>query len=205
MNSLNYWYLNILCYWWCIFIFNIFCWSQVSLASDASLEEVASLTEGFTGADLAAILRDAKLAAVHKVLEDRNNGISDTQPCISKELLISTAREARPSTSAEQKMQYDMDFGQFVSSRKSVSTKVRFMLHFLAYKQCVFQLKIPIPHLIDAPFCRCLMFLAIRFLDSYWNISLQARESKGKKVTLAWVSLHWTSKATSSICCLHGS
>uniref|UniRef100_A0A0E0QM99 Peroxisomal ATPase PEX1 n=1 Tax=Oryza rufipogon TaxID=4529 RepID=A0A0E0QM99_ORYRU len=96
---------------------------EVSLASDASLEEVASLTEGFTGADLAAILRDAKLAAVHKVLEDRNNGISDTQPCISKELLISTAREARPSTSAEQKMQYDMDFGQFVSSRKSVSTK----------------------------------------------------------------------------------
>jgi peroxin-1 len=98
---------------------------EVSLASDASLEEVASLTEGFTGADLAAILRDAKLAAVHKVLEDRNNGISDTQPCISKELLISTAREARPSTSAEQKMQYDMDFGQFVSSRKSVSTKAR--------------------------------------------------------------------------------
>uniref|UniRef100_A0A0E0LXW1 Peroxisomal ATPase PEX1 n=1 Tax=Oryza punctata TaxID=4537 RepID=A0A0E0LXW1_ORYPU len=98
-----------------------------SLASDASLEDVASLTEGFTGADLAAILTDAALAAVHEFLEDRNNGVSDTdrEPCISKELLMSVARKARPSTSEDQKRQYDMEFGEFVSSRKSVSTKAR--------------------------------------------------------------------------------
>ncbi|GJN15476.1 hypothetical protein PR202_gb02396 [Eleusine coracana subsp. coracana] len=66
---------------------------NVSLASDASLEDIASLTEGFTGADLAAILTDAG--------------------------------KARPSTPADEKRRYDREFGEFVSSRKSISTKAR--------------------------------------------------------------------------------
>ncbi|XP_006660378.3 peroxisome biogenesis protein 1 [Oryza brachyantha] len=99
---------------------------KVSLASDASLEEVASLTEGFTGADLAAILADAGVAAVNEILEEINNGtISDREPCISRELLMSVAMKARPSTSADKRRQYDMEYGEFVSSRKSVSTKAR--------------------------------------------------------------------------------
>ncbi|CAO2177330.1 unnamed protein product [Urochloa humidicola] len=97
----------------------------VSLASDASLEDVASLTEGFTGADLAAILTDAGLAAVHELLDNRENGVPETEPCISKELLMSVARKARPSTPADEKRRYDREFGEFVSSRKSVSTKAR--------------------------------------------------------------------------------
>ncbi|CAO2184023.1 unnamed protein product [Urochloa humidicola] len=97
----------------------------VSLASDASLEDVASLTEGFTGADLAAILTDAGLAAVHELLDNRENGVPESEPCISKELLMSVARKARPSTPADEKRRYDREFGEFVSSRKSVSTKAR--------------------------------------------------------------------------------
>ncbi|KAL6858720.1 hypothetical protein ACP4OV_017722 [Aristida adscensionis] len=97
----------------------------VSLASDVSLEDVASLTEGFTGADLAAILTDAGLAAVHELLDNRENGIPEIEPCISKELLMSVARKARPSTPADEKRRYDKEFGEFVSSRKSISTKVR--------------------------------------------------------------------------------
>ncbi|TVU04575.1 hypothetical protein EJB05_47691, partial [Eragrostis curvula] len=97
----------------------------VSLASDASLEDVASLTEGFTGADLAAILTDAGLAAVHELLDNQENGIPEREPCISKELLMSVARKARPSTPADEKRRYDREFGEFVSSRKSISTKAR--------------------------------------------------------------------------------
>ncbi|KAM3190256.1 hypothetical protein ACQJBY_068446 [Aegilops geniculata] len=97
----------------------------VSLASDASLEDVASLTEGFTGADLAAILTDAGLAAVHEVLDSRQDGIPEREPCISKELLMSVAMKARPSTPADDKSGYDKEFGEFVSSRKSLSTKAR--------------------------------------------------------------------------------
>ncbi|KAL6646354.1 hypothetical protein ACP70R_017962 [Stipagrostis hirtigluma subsp. patula] len=97
----------------------------VSLASDVSLEDVASLTEGFTGADLAAILTDAGLAAVHELLDSRENGIPEREPCISKELLMSVARKARPSTPADEKRRYDKEFGEFVSSRKSISTKAR--------------------------------------------------------------------------------
>lgn len=97
----------------------------VSLASDASLEDVASLTEGFTSADLAAILTDAGLAAIHEVLDSKENGIPEGEPCISKELLMSVARKARPSTPADNKRGYDKEFGEFVSSRKSISTKAR--------------------------------------------------------------------------------
>lgn len=108
----------------------VFSWCQVSLASDASLEDVASLTEGFTGADLAAILTDAGLAAVHELLDNRENGVPDSEPCISKELLMSVARKARPSTPADEKRRYDREFGEFVSSRKSISTKVHLIFNF---------------------------------------------------------------------------
>ncbi|XP_024316526.1 peroxisome biogenesis protein 1 isoform X2 [Brachypodium distachyon] len=98
----------------------------VSLAEDAILEDVASLTEGFTGADLAAILTDAGLAAVHEVLDNsRETGVPEREPCISKELLMSVAMKARPSTPADDKRGYDKEFGEFVSSRKSISTKAR--------------------------------------------------------------------------------
>jgi peroxin-1 len=106
---------------------------QVSLASDASLEDVASLTEGFTGADLAAILTDAGLAAVHELLDNRENGVPESEPCISKELLMSVARKARPSTPADEKRRYDREFGEFVSSRKSVSTKVHLISSFTMF------------------------------------------------------------------------
>ncbi|KAG2580635.1 hypothetical protein PVAP13_6NG359400 [Panicum virgatum] len=97
----------------------------VSLANDTSLEDVAFLTEGFTGADLAAILTDAGLAAVHELLDNQGNGVPESEPCISKELLMSVARKARPSTPADEKRRYDKEFGEFVSSRKSISTKVQ--------------------------------------------------------------------------------
>jgi peroxin-1 len=106
---------------------------QVSLASDASLEDVASLTEGFTGADLAAIITDAGLAAVHELLDNRENGVPESEPCISKELLMSVARKARPSTPADEKRRYDREFGEFVSSRKSVSTKVHLISSFTMF------------------------------------------------------------------------
>jgi peroxin-1 len=116
----------------------VFCWYQVSLAGDASLEDVASLTEGFTGADLAAILTDAGLAAVHELLDNRENGVPESEPCISKELLMSVTRKARPSTPADDKRRYDREFGEFVSSRKSISTKVHLTsnLHHQTIDSC---------------------------------------------------------------------
>jgi SpoVK/Ycf46/Vps4 family AAA+-type ATPase len=110
---------------------HVFRWFQVSLASDASLEDVASLTEGFTGADLAAILTDAGLAAVHELLDSQETGVPEREPCISKELLMSVARKARPSTPADEKRRHDREFGEFVLSRKSISTKVHTQFHVI--------------------------------------------------------------------------
>lgn len=39
---------------------------NVSLSPDVNLEKIASLTPGFVGADLVALIREAALAAVHR-------------------------------------------------------------------------------------------------------------------------------------------
>jgi SpoVK/Ycf46/Vps4 family AAA+-type ATPase len=99
------------------------------------------LTEGFTGADLAAILTDAGLAAIHEVLDSREDGIPEGEPCISKELLMSVAMKARPSTPVDDKRGYDKEFGEFVSSRKSISTKVLLRTQFHSIQSAYFTIE----------------------------------------------------------------
>jgi hypothetical protein len=41
----------------------------------------------------------------------------------------------------------------------------------------------------DSPSLAIVVFLAWCFMHDYWKNVMQARESKGKKVTLAWVPL----------------
>jgi peroxin-1 len=42
---------------------------KLALAADVSLQDIATQTEGFTGADLAAILSEAQLLAVHDQID----------------------------------------------------------------------------------------------------------------------------------------
>jgi peroxin-1 len=90
------------------------------------LEDIASVTDGFSGADLQALLSDAQLAAVHKLLDSQESGSSSSgsSPLITDSILKSVASNARPSISeTEKKRLYDI-YTQFMDSKKSLSAQV---------------------------------------------------------------------------------
>ncbi|OVA14668.1 AAA+ ATPase domain [Macleaya cordata] len=101
---------------------------KLPLASDVDLDAVASLTEGFSGADLQALLSDAQLASVHELLEsDTSNDHHQPReiPVISNELLKSVASRARPSVSESEKRRLYSIYNQFLDSKKSVAAQSR--------------------------------------------------------------------------------
>lgn len=102
---------------------------QLPLASNADLELLASMTEGFSGADLKAILTDAGLEAAKEAVRrqpgDGSGDIPQELPLITRGTLMYVASEARPSTSEEDRRSLREMFSQFSTSRKSsISTEV---------------------------------------------------------------------------------
>ncbi|KAK6792144.1 hypothetical protein RDI58_011225 [Solanum bulbocastanum] len=98
---------------------------KLPLASDVDLDVVARLTEGFSGADLQALLSDAQLEAVHDLLDSENAGKPDKKPVISDTLLKSIASKAKSSVSdAEKQRLYDI-YSQFLDSKRSVAAQSR--------------------------------------------------------------------------------
>lgn len=106
---------------------------QLPLASDVDLEPIAYMTEGFSGADLQALLSDAQLAAVHEHLDSTNANEPAQKPIISNALLKATAGKARPSVSETEKQRLYGIYRQFLDSKKSVSAQVPPIFPFLAF------------------------------------------------------------------------
>ncbi|MFQ6644691.1 hypothetical protein Gotur_019159, partial [Gossypium turneri] len=63
--------------------------NQLPLASDVDLDAIAYMTEGFSGADLQALLSDAQLAAVHEHLSSANSNEPGKMPVITDTVLKS--------------------------------------------------------------------------------------------------------------------
>ncbi|KAJ3688752.1 hypothetical protein LUZ61_017916 [Rhynchospora tenuis] len=100
---------------------------KLTLSSDVILEDIASVTDGFSGADLQALLSDAQLAAVNKIVDSQESSSSSSgsSPMITDSLLKSVASKARPSISeSEKKRLYDI-YTQFMDSKKSLSAQMR--------------------------------------------------------------------------------
>lgn len=98
---------------------------KLPLESDVDLDGVARLTEGFSGADLQALLSDAQLEAVHDLLDSENVGKPEKKPVISDALLKSIASKAKPSVSdAEKQRLYDI-YSQFLDAKRSVAAQSR--------------------------------------------------------------------------------
>ncbi|KAG9149165.1 hypothetical protein Leryth_003159 [Lithospermum erythrorhizon] len=95
---------------------------KLPLATDVDLEAIASKTEGFSGADLQALLSDAQLEAVHDLLDNANN-TAGTMPVIPEALLKSVAAKAKPSVSDTEKQRlYDI-YGQFLDSKRATQSR----------------------------------------------------------------------------------
>ncbi|KAK7251956.1 hypothetical protein RIF29_35585 [Crotalaria pallida] len=99
--------------------------TKLPLADDIDLATVANMTEGFSGADLQALLSDAQLAAVHDVLENLDVSGPKTTPVITDANLKFTASKARPSVSEEEKRRLYSIYRQFLDSKRSAAAQSR--------------------------------------------------------------------------------
>lgn len=98
---------------------------KLPLASDVDLGAIARVTEGFSGADLQALLSDAQLEAVHELLGNDDDAKTGKMPVISDSLLKSVVTKTKPSLSQTEKRRlYDI-YGQFLDSRRSVAVQSR--------------------------------------------------------------------------------
>ena len=97
---------------------------QLPLANDVDIETIAGMTEGFSGADLQALLSDAQLAAVHEHLSCADLGKTGKMPVITDDLLRTTTSEARPSISEAEKQRLYGIYSQFLDSKRSVASQV---------------------------------------------------------------------------------
>ncbi|KAF7803951.1 peroxisome biogenesis protein 1 isoform X1 [Senna tora] len=98
---------------------------KLPMASDVDLAAVAHMTEGFSGADLQALLSDAQLVAVHEVLDNVDTHRQEKTPLITDALLKFTASVARPSVSDEEKRRLYNIYSQFLNSKRSVAAQSR--------------------------------------------------------------------------------
>lgn len=98
---------------------------KLPLADDVDLGDIAHMTEGFSGADLQALLSDAQLAAVHEILNNIDSSEPGKMPIITDALLKSVASKARPSVSDAEKLRLYSIYGQFRDSKKSVAAHSR--------------------------------------------------------------------------------
>ena len=94
---------------------------QLPLADDVELDAIAHMTEGFSGADLQALLSDAQLEAVHELLAIADNKEPGKKPVIADALLKSVASKARPSVSDAEKERLFYIYNQFLDSKKSTA------------------------------------------------------------------------------------
>ncbi|KAL9261645.1 Peroxisomal ATPase PEX1-like protein [Drosera capensis] len=98
---------------------------KLPLADDVELAVIAQMTEGFSGADLQALVSDAQLAAVQELLDDADSSKSGRSPVITDSLLRSVTSRARPSVSESEKRRLYNIYSQFLDSKKSVSAQSR--------------------------------------------------------------------------------
>lgn len=101
---------------------------QLPLAADVDLDAIAHMTEGFSGADLQALLSDAQLAAVHELLSNTGSNEPGKMPVITNALMKSIASKARPSVSESEKRRLYNIYSQFLDSKKSAAAQVSLSL-----------------------------------------------------------------------------
>lgn len=102
---------------------------QLPLSEDVNLDEIASLTENLSGADLQAILSDAQLEAVHSFLSsqkdiDKTSETNIRHPIITRRVMTSVLLNARPSVSDQERRRLYSIYDMFMSARSSLSDKV---------------------------------------------------------------------------------
>ncbi|KAG6550574.1 hypothetical protein Mapa_007943 [Marchantia paleacea] len=96
---------------------------KLPMADDVDLHVVASLTDGFSGADLQAVLSDAQLESIHTFLDDPSNAghrsMSDQKPVITMPQLRETVMKARPSVPDAERRRLNGVYESFIGAKAS--------------------------------------------------------------------------------------
>lgn len=102
---------------------------SLSLAPGVDLAAIAAQADGFTGADLQALLSDAQLAAVHRRLEQGEHEATGGRaeaggPQVGMQDLLAQLQSARPSVTAKERHRLTAIYDEFLGS-KSVGISKR--------------------------------------------------------------------------------
>ncbi|XP_066992561.2 peroxisomal ATPase PEX1 [Anabrus simplex] len=90
---------------------------KLHLCNDVDLAEIARLSEGFTGADLQAVLYTAQLMAMeNKVVTEDGMEMRPTSD-INQQLLMSALKDTRPSLTRQERLKYETINKKFSNSR----------------------------------------------------------------------------------------
>ncbi|KAK3258057.1 hypothetical protein CYMTET_32871 [Cymbomonas tetramitiformis] len=90
----------------------------MTIEDESVLHLVADATEGFSPADLQALLGDAQLAAVHALVDDPDLP-ADTAgtPVMTRNMVVAALEAARPSVSISERERLQLIYDQFTASR----------------------------------------------------------------------------------------
>ncbi|KAH9620614.1 hypothetical protein KSS87_011881 [Heliosperma pusillum] len=97
--------------------------SQLPLSDDVDLEAIAVITDGFSGADLQALLSDAQLAAAQEIIDSGYDGKQGISPLITGPLLNDVASKAKRSVSDSERQRLYEIYHQFVDAKRSVAAQ----------------------------------------------------------------------------------
>eukprot|EP00898_Chlorokybus_atmophyticus_P005332 jgi/Chlat1/57/ChrspC240389S00935 len=99
---------------------------KLRVAEEVSWKDIARRADGFSGADLQALLSDAQLGAVHDYLEqhpdDPDAGAENV--LLTMAHLRSAATALRPSVTAGERARLDAIYDEFVTGRKGTADKI---------------------------------------------------------------------------------
>jgi peroxin-1 len=90
----------------------------MKLSTDVDLSEVARATDGFSGADLQAVLYSAQLDSVKGLLEDEDN-IQEFQPEVHQGQLMEAVKNTRPSLTKVEQRKYEQIYKKFEGGESS--------------------------------------------------------------------------------------
>lgn len=93
---------------------------KLKLSDDVDIARVAKETEGFSGADLGALLADAQLAAAHEALENASEDKTIDSLLISDDHIRSSLDEARPSVGQTEKLRLQAIYTRFRDGSRDV-------------------------------------------------------------------------------------
>lgn len=89
-------------YWWLINLLFLQAGTKPKFADDVSIDELAQLTESYTGADLAGLVRQAALQALkNSIIDNGDNDNSGEILKVQKDHFTQALKSLRPSVSQE--------------------------------------------------------------------------------------------------------